>query len=74
MYLKVRKCFGLSWAASETNLRSCVLLSPFFAAVPSCIGFMWQDFVRGGYRGDFCEKVLENSPVSNTGNASWLRG
>ena len=40
----------------------------------SCIGFGWQGFGSGGgYRGGFCKKLLEASPVSNGANASWLQ-
>ena len=39
--------------------------------VPECIGFAWQGFGGGGgYRGGFCEKLLEASPMSDTVNAS----
>lgn len=32
-----------------------------------CIGILWQGFWKqGGYRGVFCEKVLEASPVSDS--------
>ena len=36
-----------------------------------CIGFAWQGFGSGrGYRGGFCEKLLEASPMSDKVNAS----
>ena len=39
-----------------------------------CIGFAWQGFGSGrGYRGGFCGKVLEASPMSNRANASRLQ-
>ena len=42
-------------------------------AKTNCIGFAWQGFGSGeGYRGGFCEKLLEASPVSDRANASWL--
>ncbi|GAB0208288.1 hypothetical protein GRJ2_003294500 [Grus japonensis] len=38
------------------------------------IGFAWQGFGSGrGYRGGFCEKLLEASPVSDRANASRLQ-
>ncbi|GAB0204042.1 hypothetical protein GRJ2_002869800 [Grus japonensis] len=40
-----------------------------------CIGFAWQGFgSKGSYRGGFCEKLLEASPVSDDrANASQLQ-
>ncbi|GAB0207180.1 mitochondrial enolase superfamily member 1 [Grus japonensis] len=39
-----------------------------------CVGFAWQGFGSGGgYRGGFCEKLLEASPVSDRANASRLQ-
>ena len=44
------------------------------AVVPVCIGFAWQGFGSvGGYRGGFCEKLLEASPRSDGANANWLQ-
>ncbi|GAB0189933.1 hypothetical protein GRJ2_001458600 [Grus japonensis] len=38
------------------------------------LGFVWQGFGSGrGYRGGFCEKLLEASPVSDRANASRLQ-
>ncbi|GAB0207035.1 BDNF/NT-3 growth factors receptor [Grus japonensis] len=38
-----------------------------------CVGFAWQGFGGGGgYRGGFCEKLLEAHPVSDRANASRL--
>ena len=43
-------------------------------AVPECIGFAWQGFGGGGgYRGGFCEKLLEVSLMSDRANASRLQ-
>ncbi|GAB0209844.1 mitochondrial enolase superfamily member 1 [Grus japonensis] len=40
----------------------------------TCVGFAWQGFGSGGgYRGGFCEKLLEASPVSDRANASRLQ-
>jgi len=30
--------------------------------------------VAGGYKGVFCEKLLEASPMPDKANASWLQG
>ena len=38
-----------------------------------CIGFAWQGFGGGGYRGGFCGKLLEASPMSDGANASRLQ-
>ncbi|GAB0206293.1 hypothetical protein GRJ2_003094900 [Grus japonensis] len=42
--------------------------------VDGCFEFAWQGFGRGGgYRGGFCEKLLEASPLSDRANASRLQ-
>lgn len=38
------------------------------------IGFAWQGFGSGDYRGGFSDKLLEASPMSNAADASWLQG
>ena len=46
----------------------------FYSPFRCCIGFAWQDFSsEGGYRGGFCEKLLEASPMSNRASASWFQ-
>jgi len=50
-----------------------VLVSPVLEA---CIGFAWQGFGsrgEGGYRGGFCEKLPEASPMSYRASASWIQ-
>ena len=38
------------------------------------LGFVWQGFGSGGgYRGGFCEKLLEAPPVSDRASASRLQ-
>ncbi|GAB0182875.1 hypothetical protein GRJ2_000752800 [Grus japonensis] len=42
--------------------------------IVSVLAFVWQGFgSRRGYRGGFCEKLLEASPVSDGANASRLQ-
>jgi len=42
--------------------------------VVMCIGSLLQHCGgRGGYRGDFCEKLLETSCMSNRANVSQLQ-
>lgn len=38
-----------------------------------CIGFGWQGFGNGGYRGGFSEKLPEAFPLPDRANASWLQ-
>ena len=61
----------LSLQYHTAHYRSVLSLSRDFLAL--CVGFVWQGFgSRGGYRGGFCEKLLEASPVSDRANASRL--
>jgi len=39
----------------------------------SVLGLHGEVWVVGYYRGGFCEKLLEASPMSNRANASWLQ-
>ena len=39
----------------------------------TALGLHGKVLVVGSYRGDFCDKLLEISPVSNRGNASQLK-
>ena len=48
--------------------RSCSLFYQF----TECYGFAWQGFGSGGYRGGFCEKLQEASPMPDKACASWL--
>ncbi|GAB0183220.1 hypothetical protein GRJ2_000787300 [Grus japonensis] len=46
----------------------------FSTACAVVLGFVWQGFGSGkGYRGGFCEKLLEASPVPDRANASRLQ-
>jgi len=38
-----------------------------------CCGFAWQGFGSRGYRGSFCEKLREASPMSDEASASQLQ-
>ena len=38
----------------------------------SVMGWCGKISLAGGYRGDFCEKLREASPMSDKASASWL--
>ncbi|GAB0207175.1 mitochondrial enolase superfamily member 1 [Grus japonensis] len=64
----LRRFFSLSAQLSHLSLETCS------RGIDRCVGFAWQGFGSGrGYRGGFCEKLLEASPVSDRANASRLQ-
>ena len=67
----------LTFAMRSINLTMPVkmlLIAPVqITCISACCGFTWHGFGSGGgYKGGFCKKLLEASPMSDTANARWF--